>query len=316
MSNLSFNTNIIPFGTYDHQVCVYRLGNEEGSSITIGTHDQPVLTVSSYMKTDSSMEIASGAQDGTINIWEYDLDSKAFLKYKLLDGHGSAVECVSYSPSGDLMASCGWDEKIVVWSFDEDNLVEQHQTSGNKKRKTSEQCQYIKPRTFMEGHMQCVSSLHWISEDEIASASWDHSVRLWDVDSGICTHQMNGNKVILALDYSKENNLIVTGHADKTVRLWDPRVKANEENSLINTTLSSHSNWVSAVKWHPSDSNLLISGSYDSNIKVWDIRAKTPLHTLSNQHTDKVFALSWLSENSFVSGGADNNLRFYTFPKK
>lgn len=34
------------------------------------------------------------------------------------------------------------------------------------------------------GHTQCVSSVVWPQRDTIYSASWDHSVRKWDVEAG------------------------------------------------------------------------------------------------------------------------------------
>jgi WD40 repeat protein len=34
------------------------------------------------------------------------------------------------------------------------------------------------------GHTQCVSSVYWPEPNTIYSASWDHSVRRWDVEMG------------------------------------------------------------------------------------------------------------------------------------
>ena len=34
------------------------------------------------------------------------------------------------------------------------------------------------------GHTQCVSSVVWPQQETIYSASWDHSVRLWDAETG------------------------------------------------------------------------------------------------------------------------------------
>lgn len=34
------------------------------------------------------------------------------------------------------------------------------------------------------GHTQCVSSVVWPEHETIYSASWDHSVRRWDAETG------------------------------------------------------------------------------------------------------------------------------------
>ncbi len=79
--------------------------------------------------------------------------------------------------------------------------------------------------------------------------------------------------------------LLATGSSDRHVRLWDPRTTTGNVSALA---LTSHSLWISSVKWSPNKEYQLVSGSYDTVVKLWDIRSyKTPLFDLQ-KHNEKV----------------------------
>jgi WD40 repeat protein len=79
--------------------------------------------------------------------------------------------------------------------------------------------------------------------------------------------------------------LLATGCSDRHVRLWDPRTTTGKVSAK---SLTSHSLWVSAIKWSPFKEHQLATGSYDNVLKLWDIRStKTPLYDMQ-KHDDKV----------------------------
>ena len=53
-------------------------------------------------------------------------------------------------------------------------------------------------------------------------ASWDHTLRLWDIKKGATTRRFVGhNRDVLSCAFSAENRQIVSGSRDKTVKLWN-----------------------------------------------------------------------------------------------
>lgn len=78
----------------------------------------------------------------------------------MFPGHNKPVECLSWSPTGMLLATASGDETVKLWC----------------KRESSSALEMIRTLT---GHTDTVTSLVFTSEDEIVSGSHDCTVRLW-----------------------------------------------------------------------------------------------------------------------------------------
>lgn len=167
------------------------------------------------------------------------------------------------------------------------------------------------PLAALEGHSQCVAAVAWAAEGAVVSGAWDHSVRRFDVPSGINTDSYNGSKVVLALAVAPDTGgrLVALGGSDAAVRLWDVRV-AGAAQDLGVSGFGGHGGWVSALAWRPECGHHFASASYDGAVKLWDVRAGVPLATL-REHADKALALAWWDAQRLASGGADCQLRVY-----
>merc|ERR1712216_1054816 len=124
-------------------------------------------------------------------------------------------------------------------------------------------------RKCLTGHNQAVQDVVTSSDGQFAlSASWDKTMRLWDLNVGqsvrsFCGHTSDVNSVA----FSSDNRQIVSGSRDKTIRLWNTLAECK-----YTITEDAHSDWVSCVKFSPSAKQpLIVSCGWDKLVKVWNL---------------------------------------------
>ncbi|CAF1226186.1 unnamed protein product [Rotaria sordida] len=120
-------------------------------------------------------------------------------------------------------------------------------------------------------------------------------------------------KAVLSLDISPVNSLLICGFTDRFIRLYDTRL---QEGYVLQSTYSSHSQWVSSVMWSSNSEYLFVSGSYDSLVKLWDTRSlKASLYDIQG-HEDRVLCIDWSIDQLILSEGTDNSSKMFSFKGK
>src|SRR5271155_5562063 len=82
---------------------------------------------------------------------------------------------------------------------------------------------YGVPRKALLGHNHFVQDVVISSDGQYAlSASWDKTLRLWDLNTGKTTRRFVGHtNDVLSVSFSADNRQIVSGSRDKTIKLWN-----------------------------------------------------------------------------------------------
>jgi hypothetical protein len=99
----------------------------------------------------------------------------------------------------------------------------------------------------------------------LASASADHTVRLWNLNTGQPRRTLQGHSDwVSSVVFSPNGQTLASASYDRTVRLW------NLNTGQPRRTLHGHSDWVSSVVFSP-DSQTLASASGDRTVRLWDL---------------------------------------------
>ena len=116
-------------------------------------------------------------------------------------------------------------------------------------------------------------------------------LQLWDLNlpnKNVVTFRAHDLE-ILACDFNKYQEQILTASIDKTIKIWDLRNLKVPIN-----VLAGHRYPVRKAKFSPHQANIVVSGSYDMNVNVWDLNdLMKPLAFNHQEHTEFVVSLDF-----------------------
>jgi WD40 repeat protein len=166
-------------------------------------------------------------------------------------------------------------------------------------------------RTFERAHFNGIQVLA-VSPDNkwvISGGMQESTVRLWDLQTGKQTRQLQGHKdEIWGVAFSQDGKQCASASTDKTMRLWET------DNGNAVRTFTGHTDWVRGVYFFPDKSRML-TASDDYTLRIWDLKNGNEIKRMAG-HTNFINSLS-VSKNGkrAVTGSVDTTVRVWDLEK-
>jgi serine/threonine protein kinase len=133
----------------------------------------------------------------------------------------------------------------------------------------------------------------------MASASWDHSVRLWDVESGEPVGSFDGHDgCVLTVQFHPDGQMLASAGEDEHIFLWD--VVSKERIGV----LKGHNDFVRRLAFSP-DGQILASCGSDGSVRLWDAAGRRAGPVL-RKADGAVRALAFSPDGRLLASGGSN----------
>ncbi|MCP4695894.1 MAG: CHAT domain-containing protein [Gammaproteobacteria bacterium] len=246
--------------SWDNTARLWDVQSEQVLHILSG-HEE---TVRHAAFSPDSTQLVTTSDDNTARLW--DVQSGRVLH--TLNGHENGVNHAAFSPDGTQLFTVSWDKIARLWDVQSGRVF--HTLSTAPKGNTA--------RLWHETDVNYAA----FNPDgtQLVTASWDNTVRLWDVQSEQVLHTFSGHQgVVLHAAFNPDGTQLATASNDNTIRLW------NVQSGRVFHILSGHESGVNHATFSPDGTQLFTTS--ENTARLWDVQSGQVLHTLS-EHQNMV----------------------------
>ncbi len=197
--------------------------------------------------------IATGSLDNTVRLW----DAAAGKELARLGRQNKAktigqVIAVAFSPDGKTVAAGSNDGTVRLWDARSGQAL--HEVAGGQG--------YVAAVAFAPDG-KSFATAHWEGKTAV----------IWDAATGKELRRLTGHaEVLSALAYSADGKVLVTGSADRSVRVWD----AGTGRELRRFDAGA---FVEGVAVSP-DGKLVATAAREKGLRLWDLSTGAPVGKL------------------------------------
>ena len=272
----------------------------------------PGATLPGSTVSADAANLASGAEDGTINLWSLTSDDPV----STLTGHSGRVCRLDFHPSGRFLASASYDTSWRLWDAETGTEL-----------------------LIQEGHSREVYSVAFNPDGSLlASAGLDSVGRIWDLRTGRTLMILDGHvREIYALDWGADGHRLLSGSGDGFVKCWDLRMVREVGRIGAHRSVVSDLRWFKGLDGFASEADtkrdngggggkggggeretrprksgtFFVSSGFDKNVNVFSADDWALAKTLSG-HSGNVTSVDVAADSRWiVSSGQDRTVKLW-----
>lgn len=304
-------SDMLLLGTASGKVVVW--DPEQGERIhVIQAHGKDVTRI---VFTANGRRFLTASVDGFVHWWDH--------QFNRLQGYstGSPLYCAAISPRGRELATGGQDRKLRIWDVETGNLL--HTLEGHAEAVSA--CLWTTDKILVSaasdgtmrawevdfrrairsfrGHDEHVSQLcrsqigNWY-----VSASWDHSIRVWNFQHREKFAFPVGTNSVTAISMTSDETLLAAAYWDGMVRIW------NVERGKLHDEFQAHADCLMSCVFVPG-SQSLVTVDQEGTLRSWNLDDLGTTHFL-NKHSGEVYCVRYTPDNlHLVSVGHDGRIK-------